>query len=158
MKESIWDLGTNSNKFWYLGELLYVTVSALLKFSIGYFYLRIAVTRWHIWVIRILMAGTIFFSVIYFFLVLVQCRPSKFIHPFRILLLIRVVSEFWNNHPASDKCILPGPTLGITYALATVNAGADWVLGTLPFSIVHGTGMDFKTKVLVVAILSFAAM
>jgi hypothetical protein len=68
------------------------------------------------------------------------------------------VSEFWNNHPASEKCIPKGPTLGITYALAALNAIADWALGLLPFFIVWGLEMKKKTKFLVAGILAFAAM
>lgn len=89
------------------------------------------------------MSGTILFGIVYFFLVLFQCTP---------------ISEFWVNHPASGKCIAKGPTLGLTYSLAAVNAMADWVLGILPFFIVRGMNMDFKTKMSVIAILAFAAV
>ena len=66
---------------------------------------------------------------------------------------------FWNEHPASSKCIAKGPTLGISYALAAVNAMADWILGILPFFMVWGLElMKKKTKVLVSCILAFAAM
>ncbi|KAF3031873.1 hypothetical protein E8E12_001414 [Didymella heteroderae] len=133
----------NVNQFWYLCELLYILANCTLKFSIGYFYLRVAIQRWHVWTIRILMGGTILFSVVYFFLVAFQCTPP---------------SEFWNNHPASDKCLPAGPTKGITYALAAVNAAADWMLGTLPFFIVWDLQMKLKTKLLVAGILAFAAI
>lgn len=33
--------------------------------------------RWHIWAIKLLMAGTVFFGLVYFFLVMLQCTPSK---------------------------------------------------------------------------------
>jgi hypothetical protein len=68
------------------------------------------------------------------------------------------VSEFWNNHPASQKCMPKATTLGITYALAAVNAAADWALGTLPFFIVWDLKMKFKMKLLVAGILAFAAI
>ncbi|KAF2621644.1 hypothetical protein BU25DRAFT_482616 [Macroventuria anomochaeta] len=137
------DTESNNSQFWYLCELLYILANCALKFSIGYFYLRVAVQRWHVWTIKMLMGGTILFSIVYFFLVTFQCIP---------------VSEFWNNHPASDKCLSAGPTKGITYALAAVNAAADWVLGTLPFFIVWDLQMKLKTKALVAGILAFAAI
>jgi hypothetical protein len=68
------------------------------------------------------------------------------------------VSEFWNNHPASNKCIPELPTIGITYALGAVNAFADWSFGTLPIFIVWDLQMNRKTKIMVVGILAFAAM
>jgi hypothetical protein len=69
-----------------------------------------------------------------------------------------IVSEFWNNHPASVKCISAAPTKGITYALSAVNAAADWALGILPLFIVWGLQMKTKTKALVAGILAFAAI
>jgi hypothetical protein len=51
-----------------------------------------------------------------------------------------------------------GPTLGITYALAAVNAAADWAFGTLPLFIVWDLKMKLKTKLLVAGILAFAAI
>jgi hypothetical protein len=65
---------------------------------------------------------------------------------------------FWNHYPASEKCLPKGPTLGITYALAAVNAAADWAFGTLPIFIVWDLEMKFRTKVMVAGILAFAAI
>ncbi|KAI4908371.1 hypothetical protein J4E90_008996 [Alternaria incomplexa] len=142
-----WELSDSDAKtallFWYLCELFYVIANCLLKFAIGYFYLRVAIERWHIWAIRILMLGTVLCGLVYFFLVLLQCIP---------------ISDFWNVHPASDRCIHNGPTLGITYALAAINAMADWAFGLLPFFIVWGLEMRTKTKLLVAGILAFAAI
>ncbi|KAF5853267.1 hypothetical protein GGP41_001836 [Bipolaris sorokiniana] len=129
--------------FWYLCEVMYVVTNGLLKFSIGYFYLRVAVKRNHIWCIRILMGGTVLCCLIYLFLVMLQCSP---------------VSAFWEIHPASSKCIPKGPTLGISYALAAINAAADWILGLLPFWMVWGLNMKTKTKIVVACILAFAAI
>jgi len=70
-------LTSDSIQFWYLCELFYVIANCLLKFAIGYFYLRVAIERWHIWAIRILMLGTVLCGLVYFFLVLLQCIPSE---------------------------------------------------------------------------------
>jgi hypothetical protein len=146
-------------QFWYLCELFYVIANCLLKFAIGYFYLRVAIERWHIWCIRLLMLGTVLCGLIYLFLVMLQCLPSKLLSDAYLMqLLIHTVSAFWNEHPSSSKCIERGPTLGITYALATVNALADWGFGLLPFFIVWGLDMKMNTKLLVAGILAFAAM
>lgn len=105
------------------------------------------------------MIGTVLFGLIYFFLVMLQCLPSKSEPNYHMMVAdITQVSEFWNNHPASSKCIPEGPTLGITYALAAVNAAADWSFGILPFFIVWDLQMELKTKVLVAGILAFAAI
>ena len=152
-------LASNSTQFWYLCEIFYVIANCLLKFAIGYFYLRVAIERWHIWCIRLLMLGTVLCGLIYLFLVMLQCLPSKTVSEAHLPhLLMNTVSAFWLEHPASSKCIPRGPTLGITYALAAVNALADWGFGLLPFFIVWGLEMRPKTKVLVASILAFAAI
>ncbi|KAF2994343.1 hypothetical protein E8E13_000097 [Curvularia kusanoi] len=142
-----WDLEDDDARtallFWYLCELMYIVANGTLKFSIGYFYLRVAIQRWHVWTIKLLMGGTILFSFVYLFLVMFQCIP---------------VTEFWNNHPASNKCIPDGPTKGITLSLSAVNAIADWALGALPLFIIWDLQMKFKTKALVAGILAFAAI
>ena len=151
---------SNTLQFWYLCELLYILANCTLKFSIGYFYLRVAIQRWHVWTIKLLMGGTILFSIVYLFLVMFQCTPGEllFVRSLYRQLLTATVSEFWNNHPASDKCLSAGPTKGITYALAAVNAAADWALGILPFFIIWDLQMKLKTKALVASILAFAAI
>lgn len=77
-----WELNDDDARvaflFWYLCELLYVLANCLLKISLGIFYLRVAVQRWQIWVIRILVVGTVFFGACYFFLTMFQCVPGKF--------------------------------------------------------------------------------
>lgn len=64
-------------KFWYLCELLYVLSNCTLKIALGIFYLRVAMKRWHIWCIKLLMAGTVLFGFTYFFLVMFQCIPGE---------------------------------------------------------------------------------
>ncbi|KAL7770288.1 hypothetical protein CFE70_000221 [Pyrenophora teres f. teres 0-1] len=129
--------------FWYLCELFYVLTSCLLKFAIGYFYLRFAIEPWHVRFTQLLMAGTVLCGLIYFFLVMFQCTP---------------ISEFWNEHPASSKCLSKGPTLGISYSLSVINAIADWAFGLLPCFIVWKMDLRRKTKILVAGILAFAAI
>jgi 4-amino-4-deoxy-L-arabinose transferase-like glycosyltransferase len=83
-------ISTDLTQFWYLCELFYVIANCLLKFAIGYFYLRVAIERWHIWAIKLLMLGTVLCGLIYFFLVMLQCLPSKYlpgICPLRLLMI-----------------------------------------------------------------------
>ena len=36
-------------------EIFYILANGTLKFSIGYFYLRVAIQRWHVWTIKLLL-------------------------------------------------------------------------------------------------------
>lgn len=49
-----------------------------LKIALGIFYLRVAIQRWHVLLIKLLMAGTVLFGFAYFFLVMFQCIPGQF--------------------------------------------------------------------------------
>ncbi|KAH9862423.1 hypothetical protein J1614_011078 [Plenodomus biglobosus] len=130
-------------KTWYIGELIYVLAICVLKFAIGFFLLRVSIQRWHIATIKALMVGTFIFSIACSFLVVFQCLP---------------ISDFWNIHPASSKCLPKDPTLGVTYALSACNTATDWAFGLLPISIVWGLKMKMKTKLIVAGILAFAAI
>lgn len=127
----------------YLYEIFYVLVGVALKVALGIFYLRIAIERWQIILIKCIVIGASGFGVVCLFLVLLQCIP---------------VNSFWLVYPSNDKCIPIPAQEGITYALNAMNACTDWILGTLPFFMVRHLNMSFRTKILVVGILAFAAV
>lgn len=104
---------TKQAQFWYLCELFYVLTNCLLKFAIGYFYLRVAIERWHIWCIRILMAGTILCGLIYFFLVLLQCLPSeKALMPVTPTVLTKLSICVLECAPGLEQVYSKGPYTG----------------------------------------------
>jgi hypothetical protein len=115
----------------------------MLKIALGIFLLRVALKKAHIWIIRLLMLGTLIFGTGYFFLALFQCNP---------------ISQFWKVSPSSPKCINAKIFTGMTYAASGVTAFVDWTFGTLPIFIVWDLKMARKEKFIVVGILAFAAM
>ena len=52
---------------WYLAEVMYVPIATLIRMSIAFFLLRIAVKPWHIWIIRINIAVVLVINIVYFF-------------------------------------------------------------------------------------------
>lgn len=115
----------------------------MLKISIGIFLLRIATRPLHIWIILTIIGGTAIFGTMYFFLVLLQCKP---------------LSTFWTISPGADTCLASSVILGSTYAASAVNSLADWTYGVLPIFIVFGLNMRKKAKIIVGGLLAFAAM
>jgi hypothetical protein len=87
--------------------------------------------------------GTCLFGLFYVCIAIFQCHP---------------ISAFWEVAPASSSCMSPRVILGATYAAASLNAFADWTIGILPFFIVRALPLPGKTKIMVAAILAFAAM
>jgi hypothetical protein len=124
--------------------LAYVASSALLKFSIGVFLMRIAVKRVQIIIIWFVMGIVGVFSVFYFFLIIFQCHP---------------VAYFWGKYSGLEgSCISPVIIADSTYAHSAVSCFADWTLGTLPISMVWGLNMNPRTKLSVAIILALGAM
>ncbi|KAK6843187.1 hypothetical protein PG987_004047 [Apiospora arundinis] len=56
---------------WYLGEVLYVPTATLIRMSIAFFLLRIAVKPWHVWITRINIVVILIINIVYFFLMAV---------------------------------------------------------------------------------------
>jgi len=95
-------------------------VSGLVRVSIALFLLRIAVKRWHRIVLHAIMGTTISITVVYFFVILLQCSPP---------------SNFWQRGPAScDHAQTVGTA---TLVWGSLSAAMDWMLGVLPIAGEH---------------------
>jgi hypothetical protein len=70
-------------QYCYLYEIFYVLVGVWLKIALGIFYLRIAIERWQILLIKFIILGSAGFGLVCLFLVVFQCIPGRirsFIH------------------------------------------------------------------------------
>ncbi|KAF9879691.1 hypothetical protein CkaCkLH20_02502 [Colletotrichum karsti] len=130
--------------YWYICELLYIISTCLLKISVGYFLLRVSIRRSHVWILRILMLGTVLFGTTYFFMVTFQCVP---------------VNTFWDQSPrVQGKCFNDRVVVIMTLTASIINCLADWSFGILPLFIVWSLSLPKRTRLLAFAILSFAAI
>ncbi|KAK2005518.1 hypothetical protein LZ32DRAFT_672841 [Colletotrichum eremochloae] len=133
-----------SLRLWWILELLNVCSTCLLKLSVGYFLLRVAMERPHIWIIWVLMAGTVVFGTAYLIMVALQCRP---------------VATYWEQGPRTpDKCWPQQIIYTMTIAATVINTSADFIFGTLPWFIVRSMNLPLGTKIVVVCILGLAAI
>lgn len=121
-----------------------------LKVAIGIFLLRIAVSRVHQTIIWVVIIVTEVYSTFFFFLFVLQCRPSSF---------------FWTQHylmndprRGSGNCVDPKLTVDCFYAYSAISCVGDWVLGILPIFIVWNLQMNTRTKISVACILAVGAM
>jgi hypothetical protein len=60
--------------------------------------------------------------------------------------------------PERKSCINTRIIADTTYAASSINAIADWVFGLLPIFIVKDLKMSRRMKLIVIGLLSFAAM
>ena len=132
--------------YWWLCELFYIPATIFLKLSVGVFLHRIALNRWHIWIVRLMMVFSGLFGSIYLFLAIFQCRPIK---------------AWWirKHSPLSKEygtCFSNDIVVGVTFASSALNSIADWTFGLLPFFIVKDLHMPKRSKKLVAGILAFA--
>jgi hypothetical protein len=120
-----------------------VLTTSLLKVSIGFFLLRVATNKLHVWIVRMVMILTMLFGPILFFVFLFQCKP---------------VSAFWSLDPHDGKCLNSTVLVALVFAISGLNVIADWTFGILPFWIVKDLQIPVRQKRLVIGLLAFAAV
>ncbi|KAI0125778.1 integral membrane protein [Xylariales sp. AK1849] len=128
---------------WYLCEVLNAPLSALIRTSIALFLLRLVVNPWHIWVIRINLGIIWLTSIIYFFLMTLQCLPPSF---------------FWEG-PAlvpgvAGTCIDHNVVPLATIVYSVLSAISDWILGLLPIAMLWNVSINARTKASIAVLLS----
>lgn len=135
---------TNTIQWWWACEPVYVLSNMCLKFSIGVMLLRIAVARVHRIIIWIVVVVIEVYGAFYFFLFVLQCRPSAY---------------FWTQYTGGKgTCIDPTVTVDATYAYSAVSCWGDWTLAIIPVFIVWGLQMNIRTKFGLSLILAMAAV
>jgi hypothetical protein len=137
-------MSTHAFQWWWACEPVYVLSNMALKFSIGIFLLRIAVSRTHKIIIWTAVAAVELYGVFYFFLFVLQCRPSAY---------------FWTQYTGGKgSCIDPKITVDATYAYSAISCVVDWTLGIIPVFLVWNLQMNPRTKISVAMILAVGAM
>ncbi|KAJ5238905.1 hypothetical protein N7468_003524 [Penicillium chermesinum] len=134
-------------KYWWYCEVAYCLASIFAKISICIFLMRITIKRVHNWILYIVMVLTVLAGLVFFFLMLLQCKP---------------VNYFWNRtamDPAIEGyCISINIIITMTYVYSAFAALCDFTVGILPIFIVHNLHMKKQAKLAVVGILSMACV
>ncbi|CAC9894413.1 unnamed protein product [Aureobasidium pullulans] len=129
---------------WMFAEVFYTASASVLKVAVGLFLERITQNKMHILIIRIMMAATMLIGTIYLLVALFQCTPISF---------------YWDfSENAKGHCISPMVLVVISYIASVLNGAADFFFGILPIFIVKDLNMRRNTKIVVAAILGFAAI
>ncbi|KAI1807921.1 hypothetical protein F4811DRAFT_549353 [Daldinia bambusicola] len=132
-------------KMRWLGEIVYVVTSLLVKFTAGTFLLRICSQAWQKRFICTVLFLCLFYHLFYVFMAAFQCRP---------------VSYFWLKYTTNmeGKCWSNDVVIGCTYAAAGINAVTDWVLGLLPIALVQNLELSKRSKILVSCTLALGSV
>ncbi|KAJ6022010.1 hypothetical protein N7540_007514 [Penicillium herquei] len=141
------DNRASAMKYWWLCEVAYCFASIGCKISVCIFLMRITVKRSHIWTLYTVMILTVIAGLVFFFLMLLQCKP---------------LSYFWNRKKFDPSihgyCIDMEIIIIMTYIYSVFAAMCDFTVGILPIFLVSKLQMKRKAKLAVVGILSMACV
>ncbi|KAJ5689453.1 hypothetical protein N7462_003845 [Penicillium macrosclerotiorum] len=134
-------------EYWWLCEVAYCFASIGCKISICVFLMRITVKRSHIWTLYIVMILTVLAGLVFFFLMLLQCKP---------------LSYFWwrtaEDPTIEGYCININIIIIMTYVYSVFAAACDFTVGILPIFLVRKLHMKREAKMAVIGILSMACI
>jgi hypothetical protein len=132
---------------WYLCEVLYAPLSALIRTSIALFMLRLASKPWQTWTIWINLVFIWLFSIAYFFLMALQCSPPSY---------------FWEGSvrasEISGSCMDHNIVPIATIVHSCVSAVSDWTLGLLPIAMLWKVRINRRTKISIAVLLGMGFM
>lgn len=110
---------------------LHAATMIILKISLGIFYLRIVVSRWQKVTVYATVGVATLFGLFYFFAVLFSCGlPAKFL-----------------VNALQDKCWgTPESRFATNLTAGTINALSDFILATLPITLIRKACMPLPAK------------
>ncbi|KAF4980511.1 hypothetical protein FZEAL_3499 [Fusarium zealandicum] len=133
-------------QMWWTCEPLYVLTNMAIKASIAIFLLRICVHRIQRIIIWAVTAITEVYSLFFFLLFVLQCRPT---------------SLFWlryTNDPPPGSCLDASVVADAFYGYSAISCLTDWTYSILPIFLVWKLQMSTNVKVSVVVILAAGAI
>lgn len=124
---------------WYLCEILYCPVCALVRTSVSVLLLKITCTRAYRWIIFVNLAIVWTLTMALFFVLTAQCSPPSY---------------FWNQvDGAVGKCLDPNLVCEVTIIYSIVGAISDFVLAILPVFLLWNIQMPRAIKVVTAVLL-----
>ncbi|KAF7853069.1 hypothetical protein EAF04_010808 [Stromatinia cepivora] len=132
-------------RYWCLSEILYPPTIALIKSSIAFYLIRIAVNPVHTYTIYISMSLFLAYTVSFFAFLLLQCRPISF---------------YWRKFEgATDGQCLDRSTIAtVAYGHAALSVLTDLTLGIIPAFIVADLQITARTKTAVAMTLALGSI
>lgn len=134
-----------SVRAWYICEVIYGLISGLVRTSIALLVLRIAVKKYHCWIVKanIFLIWTA--SLSFFFLTALQCTP---------------IEHYWTKfYGSKGECLLLGKVVPYaTIIHSVVSCISDWCLGLLPIAILWTVQLSRRKKIGILLLLSTGMM
>ncbi|KAK7967573.1 uncharacterized protein PG986_001850 [Apiospora aurea] len=129
-------------QMWWTCEPTYVLTNVFIKASIAIFLSRICVERIHKIIIWSILALTEIYSLFFFLLFVLQCRPTA-------LFWLR-----YNPDPPAGFCLDAAVVAKSFYAYSAISCLTDWTYSLLPITLVWNLQMNIKMKISVCILLA----
>ena len=124
--------------------MFYAPATSLLKISVGFFLLRLTISKFQIWTIRLFIAGSMVCGSVYFLLIVNQCHPISF---------------WWDLDPDHTGTCIDATAFAIcSWIISVLNSTADLTFAIIPMFLVRKTTISTRTKVLVSGLLGIASV
>jgi hypothetical protein len=131
-------------QWWWAGEPVYILCNMMLKFSIGAFLLRIAITKTYRLIIFTVIGVSAVVCTYCFFIIIFQCWP---------------VAYFWGQFTGMEgSCINPNIITISTYTYSAMSCWSDWTYCILPAFMIWNLQMNRRSKFSICAILGVGSM
>ncbi|KAK2047134.1 integral membrane protein [Colletotrichum somersetense] len=125
---------------WYICEVMYSPITLAIRTSIALLLLRIAVNKYHRWIIYANMVIIWMISIAFFVIMTFQCMPPSY---------------FWRQlYGEKGSCINFNIVPDATIAHSVISATSDWCMGLLPIALLWDVKLNRRTKALVAVLLS----
>ncbi|KAI3399330.1 hypothetical protein diail_7285 [Diaporthe ilicicola] len=121
-----------------LATATYVLNMMLIKLSIGFFLLRLAVQRRYLYTIYSTMLVVLIWSLALWFWDIFQCSP---------------VQAQWDYTIPNLKCVSAQDVVNAAYALSVMTILTDWLFALLPIPMIWHVKMTAQAKATVVVVL-----
>ncbi|KAF2691781.1 hypothetical protein K458DRAFT_381627 [Lentithecium fluviatile CBS 122367] len=127
---------------WWFCYLFYCCATILSKVSIGCFLLRIAVRKFHTYIIYTAMLLSVVAGGTFFFVTLFQCNPISF---------------FWNKSQ-TGTCVNSDVIVGLGYLYSVFAIITDFTFALLPAFLVAGLQLKRRTKIALIPLLAMGCI
>ncbi len=130
-------------KWWFMCYSTYGGTMFFAKLSIGWFLLRVTISRIHRWIIYTAAIVTCASCLSYFFVALFQCNP---------------ISYYWDKHSQTGTCIDVQIVIWLVYLYSGFAVISDFTFALLPAWVVSHLNMKKNMKIAVIVLMGMGCV
>lgn len=131
-------------KTWYISEIMYAPLSAMVRTSVALFLLRVATVPIHRWIVIVDLAVVWIVSLVFLFIATFQCNPPSYFYE--------------QVRGAEGQCMSINVVPDAAIAHSVIGAVCDLVFAALPVAMLWNVQLNKRTKTVVAVLLGMGAV